>query len=60
MKINLGGGEGGCVLFKLCMGERAFKLDKHVGKVKVVQYTEQWELKNLTEGKRKWKMEESI
>lgn len=29
------------------MRQRAFKSDKHVGKVKLVQYTEQWELKKL-------------
>lgn len=42
------------------MEEREFKLDEHLGKVRVVQYTEQLELKNLSEGKRKWKMEEII
>lgn len=36
MKINLEG-----VGHLLCMGERAFKLDEHLGKVRVVQYTEQ-------------------
>lgn len=36
MKINLEG-----VRHLLCMGERAFKLDEHLGKVRVVQYTEQ-------------------
>lgn len=38
---------------KLCMAEKACKLDNHVANVKVVQYTEQWELKNLNEGKTK-------
>lgn len=47
MKINLEG-----VGHLLCMGERAFKLDEHLGKVRVVQYTEQWELKN------NWRKEE--
>lgn len=55
MKINLEG-----VGHLLCMEEKEFKLDERLGKVRVVQYTEQWELKNLTEGKRKWKMEEII
>lgn len=45
MKINLEG-----VGHLLCMGERAFKLDEHLGRV--VQYTEQWELKN------NWRKEE--
>jgi len=41
------------VLLKLYMKERAFKLDKYVAKIKAVQYTEQWELKKLNEGKGK-------
>lgn len=36
MKINLED-----VGHLLCMGERAFQLDEYLGKVRVVQYTEQ-------------------
>lgn len=48
MKIDLEG-----VRHLLCVKEGAFKLDEHLGKVRVEQYTGQRELKNLTIGKRK-------